>query len=344
MGWGGKGKFKGKFKGKGKGKGKMMDMMAGGWGWGPPAAMQGEDLPTLENKLTTAVDDVYQKLLDLNCEQSSVGSMLNKLLDLRGKVLAGYGVPSETWTPPAAGAPPASAEEIPWKNKLNEAAGKKVLRQLTKGEFEFDTQEDGAKQYVSTVTSATIFANAAEYVSEPCASKRLAEHMAAKAAIEGEFPEFYAAIMAGAPVAKGTKRKTATEGADPRVGEGKSHLLYVVQMLLGRPATKEDVLYDVTETAEGSGVFTATVKVPGHNGGADTWAGEEAKTRKDAEMSAASIAAAALEETAAPLIEAHKQRKLEKQQEMMAKKRARHEGKGGKGAAKGTAVTPGPIA
>lgn len=345
MGWGGKGK-----KGKGKGKGKKGCF--GGWGWNGPASMQDAPLPVLESTFSSSVDQIYEKLLDLNCEQSAVGNGLQRLLDLRGQLLSAYGVPAENWTPVVGGASaPASVEEIPWKNKLNEAAGKKVQRQLNKGEFVFEVNEDpSGKMYSATVKSESIFSNALEYTGESTSNKRLAEHLAAKAAIEAEFPDFYNAIMNGAAPTKGTKRKAPAEpGAEPKVPEGKSELLYIAQMLLGHPATKEDVVYTVTETptAAGGMMYTGTVTIPGYDA-TEVWTGEAGTTKKDAEMNAAKAAVAVLQIAAAPLIEEAKQKKLLKQQEMMAKKRAAKGSGKGKGkresAPEGKEVPPGAVA
>merc|ERR1712194_664224 len=93
------------------------------------------------------------------------------------------------------------------------------------------------------------------YMGEVAASKRQAEHMAAKAAIAAEFPQELNKmnIQAAAPQ-KGQKR-----GAPPQANNDlKSKLMYAMQVLTVRPLTKADVTYETKAVDPDAKIHEAT--------------------------------------------------------------------------------------
>eukprot|EP00490_Sorites_sp_Unknown_P003900 CAMPEP_0114652748 /NCGR_PEP_ID=MMETSP0191-20121206/9246_1 /TAXON_ID=126664 /ORGANISM="Sorites sp." /LENGTH=111 /DNA_ID=CAMNT_0001867457 /DNA_START=33 /DNA_END=368 /DNA_ORIENTATION=- len=77
-----------------------------------------------------------------------------------------------------------------WIGKLQELCQKKMKRNLEKQEITFNTESHGSAgnpSFQSTVFSELFVS---PVMGEPSGSKKQAEHAAARAAIEQEFPEF----------------------------------------------------------------------------------------------------------------------------------------------------------
>jgi len=345
-------------------------MGKGGWGkgrwgnkgdkgdWAAQVAEQQVNLQASEAKFGEGTNKIYESLLDLNVPQSSLAASWDELLSVRAQILGLYGVPPDpAWAPSGAaaaaaggwgGAAPMDGEI--WKSKLNEVAAKRSKRSLTKGEFVFTTVQDGSGGYTSTLSSPALLE--AEYSSDAgCVSKKVAEQGAAKAAIQAEFPETYVILSASGaaaatawgvpqwPAVRGQKRgrKTMEEEGDGPGGppEGKSQLVHAVQLLLNRPVTKDDVVYETTEIEGDTKNYVSTVSLPSYEG--KSWQGETVTNKKEAEMSAAKMAYESLSPITQPLEDARKAKKVAMQAEKLtrlketqaAKKATREAAKGG---------------
>mmetsp|Transcript_100935 Transcript_100935/g.256813 ORF Transcript_100935/g.256813 Transcript_100935/m.256813 type:complete len:307 (+) Transcript_100935:78-998(+) len=294
-----------------------------------PKKVQPQGAQTLEQveaKFAAQTTGFYEKCMDLNTPQSVVGSAANQLLALRSTLLGLYGVaPDPKWSPGAAAAQGAVAGsaggDVQWKQKLNECAAKKAARPLAKGEFVYTTTavDETNKSFTSTVSGSLL---SKKYSSvEPQISKKLAEQTAARAALQAEYPEAYTELAAHevalAP-AKGEKRKS-----DPLPMGDKNELNHMMQMLLSRSVTKDDVLYTLTTIEGEKPSYSATVSLPTYEG-SPTFQGAPASAKKDAEAAAAKVAIAAFKDAAAPLIEEHKAKKARKNAEDMEKMKQKH--------------------
>jgi len=226
----------------------------------------------------------------------------------------------------------AAAEGVDYKSRLNSAAAKRAKRSLVKGELTYTVLPGPTGWgYIASVSSATMLTQ--EYWgNEPAANKKQAEHMAARVAMEAEYPEELVGIdmaqwadpswldpMAG----RGKKRKleAGLPGMDVAPGEdSKSQLIHAAQLLLGRSISKEDVAYDVQEAPEEPGKFVATVRIPEYDAGA-LWAGVPAPNQKEAQMRAAEAAMEVLQHLVGPLEEERRLKKLSKRRETNDKSR-----------------------
>mmetsp|Transcript_100936 Transcript_100936/g.256816 ORF Transcript_100936/g.256816 Transcript_100936/m.256816 type:complete len:306 (+) Transcript_100936:78-995(+) len=293
-----------------------------------PKKVQPQGAQTLEQveaKFAAQTTGFYEKCMDLNTPQSAVCVAANHLLTLRCKLLGMYGVaPDAKWTAAGSAGAPAQGgvgSEVQWKSKLTETAAKKAARPLTKGEFVYNTTavDETNKSFTSTVSGSLL---SKKYSSvEPQISKKLAEQTAARAALQAEYPEAYTELAAHevalAP-AKGEKRKS-----DPLPMGDKNELNHMMQMLLSRSVTKDDVLYTLTTIEGEKPSYSATVSLPTYEG-SPTFQGAPASAKKDAEAAAAKVAIAAFKDAAAPLIEEHKAKKARKNAEDMEKMKQKH--------------------
>mmetsp|Transcript_96161 Transcript_96161/g.254013 ORF Transcript_96161/g.254013 Transcript_96161/m.254013 type:complete len:305 (-) Transcript_96161:74-988(-) len=294
--------------------------------------------------------------MDLNVQMSAVGGMVNNLLNLRNKLLGMYGIPPDPkWSPggfggavaaggiraPVAPGPKAAAKkvtavsvaasgEILWKSKLYEASVKKVKRSLGKDDFIFSTQDVPSGGYICTVGSPSFLVR--EYSSEgPCASKKLAEHSAAKAALQAEFPEVFRELSMGIPAGvsaqgqnapQGQKRKAGGAAAGPAPGKGE--LGHLIAIMLSRPVTKEDIVYTTMESeVGGTKTYQSSVALPSYDA-SQMFRGVPAASKKDAENNAAKAAVTGLAAFAAPLLEEHKAKKARKHAEDVEKMKQKH--------------------
>jgi len=286
-------------------------------------APKAQTLESVEARFAQIVNGFYDQCMDLNTPQSAVGSAANQLLALRSTLLGLYGVaPDPKWSPGAAAAGGAAAGavggDVQWKQKLNEFAAKKAARPLAKGEFVYTTTavDETNKSFTSTVSGSIL--SQGHSSAEPQISKKLAENAAAKAALEAEHPEAYAElavleVAVAAASAKGQKRKADA----PPMGD-KNELNHMMQMLLSRSVTKDDVLYTLTTIEGEKPSYSATVALPTYQG-SPTFQGAAAFAKKDAEAAAAKVAIAAFKDAAAPLIEEHKAKKAKKNKEALEK-------------------------
>jgi len=315
-----------------------------------------QSIEQVEASFAAFANQFYEKCMDLNVQMSQVASMVNSLMNSRNKLLGMYGIPPDPkWSPggfggggaiavgginaPVAPGPKAAAKkvtavsvaasgEILWKSKLYEASVKKVKRSLGKDDFIFSTQDVPSGGYICTVGSPSFLVR--EYSSEgPCASKKLAEHSAAKAALRAEFPEAFRELSMGIPAGKplapapvqGQKRKAETGAVGP--AEGKGELGHLVAIMLSRPVTKEDIVYTTMESeVGGTKTYQSSVALPGYDAH-QRYQGMPAASKKDSENNAAKSAVAGLSVFAGPLIEEHKAKKARKATEDYEKRQER---------------------
>merc|ERR1719193_1282067 len=287
-------------------------------------------------------------------------------MTLRGRILSMYGVPAEQAKPPNSNSrfPPllpammamqgaegwggfggsGGADPSDFKSKLQQCISKRSKRSLVKGELNYTVSQDEAGNgFWCVVQAGSTELLAKEYWSATvAASKRAAEHLAAKAAMLAEFPE--AAMMSdmeawwsgkGGPPAAGVKRKAAAITDASAAVDAKSRLMQAVQLLLTRPVTKGEVVYETSQAdAEGKS-WVGTVSIPAHDP-SSSWQGEPADSQKQAMMNAAEAALAALKDTLTPLEE---ERKAKKNKEALEKLKKAHADK--KAAAQAEGATNG---
>jgi len=326
-----------------------------------------KSLQALEAEFAAKTNEVYDALLNLNVSMADLGGMWNSTLALRSKILKMYGVPAYEAAVPAPAAkksaPANTAAAVPpqmqafvsmmqqqmgwgagglaagaaaadtsgdYKSKLNTAVAKRAKASIGKGEIVYTVVEDpSGGGFWATVSGAAHLAQ--EYHSaEAASSKKLAEHAAARSALEAEFPEVLMgeAQLWTAPAAQGKKRKAAEAYAPSApLEDPKSKLMQTVQILAGRSLTKTDIVYEVAEVdAAGTTRYQATVVLPAHDP-STVHQGAEAESKKQAEHNAAMVANAALAPLAAPLEEERRAKKARMAQEKAAEWKKQREAK-----------------
>lgn len=317
-------------------------------------ASAGGDISSLEVQLTAQADALYEGILDLNVPMTKLSSDWSRLLQLRSRLLVMYGVPMKeaavpssapsvvklvapATKPPAGkgkgkGAPSGAGvsrvatsaaaaalgpAESDHKSQLQILVSKRIQRGLTKGDLVYSAFEAEGGGFTASVTGPEVLSQ--EYWSaEPASSKRLAEHAAALAAIQAEFP----GAVPGASQPPTKKRKIDASGAAAGAGAGaedakdpKSLLCHHAQLLLGRPVTKNDVAYEVHEVEGWEGkLFQATVSLPTYDPSA-FHQGQPAENLKQAQANAAQAASEALRSIVEPLEEERKAKKAQQAQE-----------------------------
>jgi dsRNA-specific ribonuclease len=175
-----------------------------------------------------------------------------------------------------------------WKTRLSEAYAQKNKAAPTKDLFQYISEKLSDEQYSCALTSSSFSDTYAAPDLQP--TKKEAEEAAAKVALEAEYPEVFKKIPKGAKTAKvqvklekGQKRGTSSLTANT---DSKHKLNIACSQLLGRPLTKEDIVFKVEEK---SGKFFGKVTLSVFDGVAIAGKPVNArdKTKKDAEKSAA---------------------------------------------------------
>lgn len=262
----------------------------------------------LEQELVDAIALVQKHALDLNVPPQQLVADFVKVAEVRSRVLQMHGVPAaqayhampgaDAIANANAGASQGLAgsvagEGVDYKSKLLQAVSKKIKRPLKKGEVLYNVipDDNGFK----CVLVAEGLLDASHESGALAKSKRAAEHAAAKAALEAEFPAMAAeAKLAATFNASQPPREIMVLNSTAVAVDGKSQLMQIMQTRLRRPVTKSDVVYETQDLATSQGVgFQATVSLPTYRPAA-SWKGELAQSRKAAEKSAAKIAMAAL--------------------------------------------------
>lgn len=216
-------------------------------------------------------------------------------------------------------------EATDWKSKLQELLTKKLLRSLTKGEVAFTVSEvPGGAGYTASCQSPLF--RAAYAGDQPAASKRAAEHAAARAAILEEFPGegHDPTAQKATQRTSGTSGRKRTRGGDGAGGgdgaeDAKSRLMHGLQMLLQRPLQKGDVVFDTQQPQEGHGYHASLLALPTYDP-KTTYESEVAESKKAAEASAAERALTALHDLIAAAQEEHTAKKRRLAQEKKAAK------------------------
>jgi len=304
--------------------------------------MQPGQLKQLEGQLSNIAWKVYESILDLNVPSASLQSEWSEVNRVRDRMLAHYGiVPQPAFVAPrggggmpaVSGGIPKAGGEVAWKSKLNEFLAKAHKRSMSKGELVFEVVEDQGG-YIGTLSSPAGLLSQ-EYQSEfPATSKKMAEHQVSKVALQAEFPqEFFMleqqeqGLMSGNPMTgfeepPTKKRKIGGEVA-VAAQDPKSRLMHYAQLLLERPVTKTDVVFEVSQAGPNTGDgFSATVSMPEYDPNS-VWQGQLAETRKSAETFAAEVACLQLTPIVAPLEVARKEKKAKLAQEKLAALKAR---------------------
>jgi len=326
----------------------------------PPQMKQQMSQEQLEAEFVAEASAFWDSLMDLNVPSQHVGATWLSLFQQRNQLLESYGQPAGAFQRPkqqqqhfggaqfGGAAAQAAPAETNWKQSFRELYVKKLGRSLLKEELTF-THEDAEGGYVARLFLQTEGIGGSTFDGEPCNSKKLAEHSAAKAAMEALFPQAVhnpqllkrqegPGFPAMQPDAK--RHCKAKKGGVP--DEPKSRFVWAVTLVLGLGPTKEQVTYEVQPVAD-TGCYQATLHMPDlaeFLGEDQVFTGEQAETKKAAEQNAAAVAFAAMEERGLqPFIDAHEAKKkekntaqLERLKEMREEKKlARGEGEAGQG-------------
>lgn len=321
------------------GKGGQKGYKNGGKGGGK-GKMGGKPPQVLEYQFNEMANYLFENLFDWNKPSPALDGGWRDLKACRDSVLQAYGMGAVAAGPAPGsegvnGMPNWIGEFYRAYNKAQTAAGK---GSASKDDVTFQVEEiegKGArgKAYVATLT-CTGFETTYQG-SEPSKNKKEAEHWAASAALQAEFPEAYAeasARMSGiavAPQARGQKRKAA-EISEP---DAKNKLAQAAQLLMTESMKKGDIVYECAAVEGSPSEFVGTVTLSGYDNTVG-YQGLPSTDKKMAETNAATAALEALAEKLAPLEEAHKEKKaakkaedLEKWKEIREKKGAEHKAK-----------------
>mmetsp|Transcript_40775 Transcript_40775/g.118127 ORF Transcript_40775/g.118127 Transcript_40775/m.118127 type:complete len:402 (-) Transcript_40775:67-1272(-) len=242
---------------------------------------------------------------------------------------ASFGAAAEAWGSFETGSSESSGfKEVDYKSKLNQCVAKQLKRPLMKTDLIYTVEEVDAKQYIACLIGPEILSK--EYWSEtPCATRRLAEHAAAKSALEAEYPEALLEPDWVDPWGQPTKKRKF-DGPNTFAGpeDPKTQLSRAGVLLLGRALGKNDIVYHVSdfETPEGKR-YQATVALPEFDPDA-IHHGEPAESAKQAQMNAAQVAVTAWQHIIALLEEERQAKKLAHMREKADALRAKREATG----------------
>lgn len=142
-----------------------------------------------------------------------------------------------------------------YKSRLCEAYAKTHKEMITKETIVYEVVESGDKEFTATVSCEKF----KDIYSATAGSKKEAQELAAKKAVNKEFPNFFSgapAVKKAPPAAE--KTKAATPGGGTINADPKSKLNNGLMIILGRSPTKDEVSYTVEEQ-NGSMVATVTV-------------------------------------------------------------------------------------
>lgn len=292
--------------------------MAGKWrGKGNQAVKAVAQQPqVLELQFHERANSLFELMMNFNTQPQQLDHAWRDVMELRNKCLKAYGA-----APARGGMAAVAADGGPaWKSEFYSAYARKHKTVLSKDDISFEIHDvegskPGAIQYVATLTCNNL---AQTYQGDkPANSKKEAEHLAAKAAIEAEFPHEFERLNGLAsgvmPAAgKGQKRKAEViSNAAPQ--ESKSRLTQAVQLMVGT-MNKGDIVY---ETVQEGSQFTATVVLQAHDPSTG-YQGLPADSKKAAENAAAEAALSALADQIAQAEEIHAAKKKKKSQENLA--------------------------
>lgn len=303
-------------------------------------------IEVVEQRFASQAGALQAEMVDLNNSMSKVQKKLDGMLAARNQLMGMYGVPPDPkWKPStpavAAVAPPKAKAKakaacairppstevlaararglelaegacgvVSYKSKLLEAVAKKHKKPPTKDGLLFTVSGTTGTGFSCTLTSSEELL-AAEYATpSPCSSNMAAQNAVAIEALRAEYPEQFATLPsppAEPAASNGQKRK-----GDVVALSEKALLLQLIQVLVARPLTKEDMIYTCAETGEDAAkTFTCTVSLPAL-GKAKRFTGAAAAVRKEAELNAAKLAHDTLQRTCKAQIEEMQARKKAK--------------------------------
>ncbi|CAJ1407686.1 unnamed protein product [Effrenium voratum] len=282
------------------------------------AAHERLDLWHLElQKSMQAVADAF---VDLSVSTDSVERLWQSALQMRCEFLQHQ--------PEAVSSVAVAEVKENWIGKLSQLYSKQVRRPLEKNEIVYTVEDkaaDGASIFTATVSAIDF--RGGPYKGEPSRSKKLAEHSAASVALDMEFGGD-AVAMTFAKVKQEPEtfpERGVKRNAEEAVVSPKQKLNEQLRLLVDREISKDCIAY---HTDQVEGVYQSSVCVVCYDN--QTFAGQPAASKKEAEQSAAEAALVALEDVLRPAVEAQQEKKRRKLEE---KRRRDKERKGGNGEA-----------
>jgi len=312
--------FKGGQKGKGGKKGQQQHA-------------QQARIAQMENQFYEAAELLWQSLGDWSQPSAALSPHWQNLLGLRDQLFQAHGQPVAHGKGGAVAALPAPGAEPDWKGALNGAWSKTNHQQMSKDDIVYETTECQGG-YVSQLSMNTPSGVVVYEGGVAAPNKKAAEKLAARNAIQSEFPEIFARLLGTAAQAGptiGQKRKAPEEAGLEM--DSKSRLNQGLSLLLERPTTKDDVSYETEKQEDGTWVSQVTLSTDA----TVAYQGEAQSDRKAAEHSAAEAALVTLEDKIAPLMEEQKAKKLRKKREQLESFKKKQASK--KGAGKGELET-----
>mmetsp|Transcript_74847 Transcript_74847/g.178688 ORF Transcript_74847/g.178688 Transcript_74847/m.178688 type:complete len:345 (+) Transcript_74847:40-1074(+) len=211
---------------------------------------------------------------------------------------------AEAWSQPQGdgyGRQPHS-EQKNWKGLLQQAYQQTHRKVIPKDEISY-VVEAVESQFKATVQAPGL---SSPFQGELSINKKQAEHAAARAAIYADFPK-YAEVP--------EKVQKATEPAENAMS-AKMKLHEMVQLLTGRSVVKEEIEYEIQELqvpGQRGTQYVATVRLAALDD--DSYEGEPASNKKQAEHLAAQAAVAAMAERVQPLEQERREAKRRKTME-----------------------------
>jgi len=218
-------------------------------------------------------------------------------------------------------------EEI-WKSLLNQCLSKTMKRPCRKSEVEYkvETLMDGGKRYFVATVACAVLTSA--YRGEAAATKKLAEHSAARAAMLSEYPaccdESFRALQTGAEacpqpiVPLPLPLRDQDEVCRKRKADydAKGRLNSSMQLMCGRALIKGDIMFDTQPDKVSPHLFRSTVTLTCYQH--LRFSGDALESKKLAEQSASAVALAHLEATIEPIEADHKAKKARLNSEKLA--------------------------
>eukprot|EP00406_Dinophysis_acuminata_P023861 CAMPEP_0179347982 /NCGR_PEP_ID=MMETSP0797-20121207/73457_1 /TAXON_ID=47934 /ORGANISM="Dinophysis acuminata, Strain DAEP01" /LENGTH=333 /DNA_ID=CAMNT_0021062753 /DNA_START=76 /DNA_END=1074 /DNA_ORIENTATION=+ len=298
----------------------------------------------LEQRFSKQVHDLVEGVMDLNVPSARLDRSWAQLSELRVALLQAHGVPVAAKPPVTVRPPPKvaahgqQAYRSPYASPYGrehprelEGQAARALRegdQAAPREGRHHVRRGGLLQRRVRL-HAHVRGLREPLVRRPArALEEAGGAQAAREALMAEFPDAFRQVevalggqaQAQAAQQAGVKRK----GAGP--DDPKSRLSQVMQLVLGRPTTKSDILYESALSEDGSGTYVATVHFPEYDQ-MNYYYGTPGATKKQAEMNAAEEALNQMQPIVQPLEEEHRAKKMRQSQGKLAQYKAgRYEG------------------
>jgi len=300
----------------------------------------------IEAEFTGWVNALFDNLYDLATPNEALQPPWQCLMRLRTQVLQAYATAPVHQTTLASAPPNANGSPMNWKQEFYNEFSRQQKKSPSKDDITIEVQEVEGGGFLATLSCSML---SQEYQGEEVMpSKKKAEEMACKAALEAELPDVFERLSApqaqwpAAAEGQGKKRKAAqmAEAAaaplvnvePPQPDNAKARLNQVAQLLKGSPLAKGDILYECVEV-EGGFVATVTLAPADAIGEGETvWEGTAAASKKQAETNAAEVALDALKDQVEPLEEEHRAKKAKLKRESLEKFRQKKAAEAGEAA------------